>query len=246
MSENFFQIDKKDIVSKFKDFARKHSERGDDYNPNNAKHVDNHRNYFVLDRIRALYHWIINEAKLNLRRKYIHDDKEYKKVLGKLESYARNKIKSEKDGTMYLRVNNQLTFRGDEQTYRDHLVQNKVKQLSVVKKMIDELNGVLAGEEIEDDNKPILNDTAPKIVYKEHTSEEVADIILKQVSADYLLEIAEQNFENFNNRLYVLLDQYKVSAADTKDILLKIQESFTPQEEEIDESETNHTESEAE
>ena len=246
MSENNFQINKKDIISKFKEFAGKHSERADDYNPNNAKHVDNHRNYFVLDRIRALYHWIINEAKLDLRRKYIHDDKEYKKVLGKLESYARNKIKSEKDGTMYLRVNNQLTFRGDEQTYRDHLVQNKVKQLSVVKKMIDELNGVLAGEEIEDDNKPILNDTAPKIVYKEHTSEEVADIILKQVSADYLLEIAEQNFENFNNRIYVLLDQYKVSAADTKDILLKIQESFTPQEEEIDESETNHTESEAE
>jgi len=246
MSENFFQINKKDVVSKFKAYAKKHSDPTDDYNPHNAKPVDNHRNYFILDRIRALYHWIINEAKLNLRRKYIHDDKEYKKVLGKLESYARNKIKSEKDGTMYVRVNNQLTFRGDEKTYRDNFVQSGVKQLSIIRKMIDELNGVLAGEEIEDGNKPILNDTAPRIVYKEHTSEEVAEIILKQVSADYLLEIAEQNFENFNNRLYVLLDQYKVSAADTKDILVKIQESFTPQEEEDNESETDHTESEAE
>ena len=118
--------------------------------------------------------------------------------------------------------------------------------MSVVKKMIDELNGVLAGEEIEDDNKPILNDTSPKRVYKEHTTEEVADIILKQVSDDYLLEIAEQNFENFNNRIYVLLDQYKVTAADTKDILLKIQESFTPQEGKNDESETNHAGTEAE
>ena len=116
----------------------------------------------------------------------------------------------------------------------------------MMRKIVDELNGVLAGEEIEDDNKPILNDTAPKIVYKEHTSEEVAEIILKQVSDDYLLEIAEQNFENFNNRLYVLLDQYKDSAADTKDILLKIQESFTPQEEEENESETDHTKSETE
>ena len=246
MNEDFFQINKKDTVSKFKDFARNHSERADSYNPNNAKHVDNHRNYFILDRIRALYHWIINEAKLNLRRKYIHDDKEYKKVLGKLESYARNKIKSEKDGTMYVRVNNQLTFRGDEKTYRDNFVQSGVKQLSIIRKMIDELNGVLAGEEIDDGNKPILNDTAPKIVYKEHTSEEVAEIILKQVSDDYLLEIAEQNFENFNNRLYVLLDQYKVSAADTKDILVKIQESFTPQEEEENESETDSSESETE
>ena len=113
-------------------------------------------------------------------------------------------------------------------------------------KMIDELNGVLAGEEIEDDNKPILNDTAPKIVYKEHTSEEVAEIILKQVSDDYLLEIAEQNFENFNQRFYVLLEKYKVSAADTKDILLKIQESFTPQEENENESETDSSESETE
>ena len=246
MSEHFFQIDKKDTVSKFKDLARKHSERGDSYNPSNAKHVGNHRGYFILDRIRALYHWVINEAKLDLRRKYIHDDKEYKKVLGKLESYARNKIKSEKDGTMYVRVNNKITFRGDEKTYRDHFVQSGVKQLSIIRKMIDELNGVLAGEEIEDDNKPILNDTAPKIVYKEHTSEEVADIILKQVSDDYLLEIAKENFDNFNNRIYVLLDKYNVTAADTKDILLKIQESFTPQEEIMDESETDHTESEAE
>ena len=243
MSENFVQIDKKDVVSKFKAYAKKHSERSDEYNPKNAKQVSNHRNYFVLDRIRALYHWIIKESKLDLRRMYIHNDKEFKEVLGKLESYARNKIKSQKDGTMYVRVNNKLTFRGDEQTYRNHFVQNTVKQLSIIKKMIDELNGVLAGEEIEDPNKPILNDTAPKIVYKEHTIEEVADIILKQIPDDYLLEIAEQNFDNFNNRVYVLLDHYKVSAADTKDILVKIQESFTPQEEEEDESETDHTES---
>ena len=78
MSENFFQIDKKDTVSKFIDFAKKHSERADDYNPKNAKPVSNHRNYFILDRIRALYHWIIDEAKLDIRRKYIHNDKEYK------------------------------------------------------------------------------------------------------------------------------------------------------------------------
>ena len=221
----------------------KHAKRADDYNPRNAKHVDNHRNYFILDRIRALYHWVIKEAKLDLRRMYIHNDKEFQEVVGKLESYARNKIKSQNDGTMYLRINNQLTFRGDEKTYRDNFVQSPVKQLSMMRKIVDELNGVLAGEEIEDPNKPILNDTAPKIVYKEHTIEEVADIILKQIPDAYLLEIAEQNFDNFNNRVYVLFDQYKVSAADTKDILVKIQESFTPQEEEEDESETDHTES---
>ena len=245
MSENFFQINKKDVVSKFKTYVKQHSDPTDDYNPHSAKPVANHRNYNTLDRIRALYHWVISESKLELRRKYIHNDKEFKEIIGKLESYTRNKIKSQKDGTMYLKVNNQLTFTGDQETYRDNFVQNSVKQLSVIRKIVDELNGVLAGEEIEDPNKPILNDTSLKGVYKEYTSEEVAEVILKQVSDDYLLEISEQNFDNFNNRVYVLLDQYKVSAADTKDILLKIQESFTP-EEENDESETDHTKSEAE
>ena len=243
MSENFFQINKKDVVSKFKTYVKQHSDPTDDYNPHSAKPVANHRNYNTLDRIRALYHWVISESKLELRRKYIHNDKEFKEIIGKLESYTRNKIKSQKDGTMYLKVNNQLTFTGDQETYRDNFVQNSVKQLSVIRKIVDELNGVLAGEEIEDPNKPILNDTSLKGVYKEYTSEEVAEVILKQVSDDYLLEISEQNFDNFNNRVYVLLDQYKVSAADTKDILLKIQESFTP-EEENDESETDHTKSE--
>ena len=243
MSENFFQINKKDVVSKFKTYVKQHSDPTDDYNPHSAKPVANHRNYNTLDRIRALYHWVISESKLELRRKYIHNDKEFKEIIGKLESYTRNKIKSQKDGTMYLKVNNQLTFTGDQETYRDNFVQNSVKQLSMIRKIVDELNGVLAGEEIEDPNKPILNDTSLKGVYKEYTSEEVAEVILKQVSDDYLLEISEQNFDNFNNRVYVLLDQYKVSAADTKDILLKIQESFTP-EEENDESETDHTKSE--
>ena len=33
MSEDFFQIDKKEILSKFKELVNKHSEREDDYNP---------------------------------------------------------------------------------------------------------------------------------------------------------------------------------------------------------------------
>ncbi len=114
------------------------------------------------------------------------------------------------------------------------------------KKMVDELNGVLAGNEIKDPNKPILNDTSPKIIHKEHSAEEITDFILQQVSDDYLLEIAEQNFNNFNNRIYVLLDKYNVSAADIKNILLKIEESFKPQEEEQNEPETDNAQSDSE
>ena len=244
MSEDFFQIDKKEILSKFKELVNKHSEREDDYNPEHARSTNNPTGYYILDRVRSLYHWIIEQIKIELRRKYIQDDEQFKKVFGNLENYARNKIRAEKDGTMYLRVNNQLTFRGDKKQYRDELVQSRNKQISVVKKIVDELNNFLRNEEPEDENKPILNDTSVKRTYKEHTAEEIANIILQEVPEDYLLEITEQKFENFNNKLYVLLDQYNVTAADTKDVLLKIQESFTPQEEN-DEAETDSTGSEA-
>jgi len=244
MSEDFFQIDKKEILSKFKELVNKHSEREDDYNPEHARSTNNPTGYYILDRVRSLYHWIIEQIKIELRRKYIQDDEQFKKVFGNLENYARNKIRAQKDGTMYLRVNNQLTFSGDKKQYRDELVQSRNKQISVVKKIVDELNGFLRNEEPEDENKPILNDISLKRTYKEHTAEEVANIILQEVPEDYLLEITQQKFENFNNKLYVLLDQYNVTAADTKDVLLKIQESFTPQEEN-DEAETDSTGSEA-
>ena len=244
MNEKNFQIDKKEILSKFKDLANKHAEREDDYNPNHSRTTNHPSGYFILDRVRALYHWIIEEIKIDLRREYINNDDKYKKVVGELENYARNKIRAQKDGTMYLRVNNKLTFRGDKKQYRDELVQSRNKQISVVKNIVDELNNFLRNEEPEDENKPILNDMSLKRTYKEHTPEEIADIILQEVPEDYLLEISKHNFINFNNKMYILMNKYNITAADTKEILSKIQESFIPQESE-NESETDHTESEA-
>ena len=145
---------------------------------------------------------------------------------------------------MYLRVNNKLTFSGDEKQYRDELVQSINKQISVVKNIVDELNSFLRNEEPEDENKPILNDMSLKRTYKEHTPEEIADIILQEVPKDYLLEISNQKFINFNNKMYILMNKYNITAADTKEVLNKIQESFIPQEEKTDEAEDHHTESE--
>ena len=121
MSEDFFQIDKKEILSKFKDLVNKHAEREDDYNPEHSRSTNNPTGYFILDRIRSLYHWIIEQIKIDLRRKYIDNDDKYKKIFGELENYARNKIRAESDGTMYLRVNSQLTFSGDKKQYREEL-----------------------------------------------------------------------------------------------------------------------------
>ena len=60
---------------------------------------------------------------------------------------------------------------------------------------------------------------------------------------DYLLEISNQKFINFNNKMYILMNKYNITAADTKEVLNKIQESFIPQESE-NESETDNSESE--
>ena len=245
MNEDFFQIDKKEILSKFRNFANKHAEREDDYNPSHSRTTSHPSGYFILDRVRALYHWVIEEIKIDLRRKYIDNDDKYKKVFGELENYARNKIRAESDGTMYLRVNNKLTFRGDKKQYRDELVQSINKQISVVKNIVDELNNFLRNEEPEDENKPILNDMSLKSIYKEHSAEEIANIILQEVPEDYLLEISNQNFINFNNKMYILMNKYNITAADTKEILNKIQEAFTPQEDKDDGTETDSTGSEA-
>ena len=246
MNEDFFKIDKKEILSKFRNFANKHAEREDDYNPAHSRTTDHPSGYFILDRIRALYHWVIEEIKIDLRREYIDNDDKYKKVFGELENYARNKIRAESDGTMYLRVNNKLTFSGDKKQYRDELVKSRSKQVSVVKKIVDELNAFLRDEAPEDESKPILNDNSPRTTYKEHSAEEIANIILQEVPQDYLLEISKHNFINFNNKMYILMNKYNITAADTKEILNKIQESFIPQESEDDGANTDHTESETE
>ena len=245
MNEDFFQIDKKEILSKFRNFANKHAEREDDYNPSHSRTTSHPSGYFILDRVRALYHLVIEEIKIDLRRKYIDNDDKYKKVFGELENYARNKIRAESDGTMYLRVNNKLTFSGDKKQYRDELVQSINKQISVVKNIVDELNNFLRNEEPEDENKPILNDMSLKSIYKEHSAEEIDNVILQEVPEDYLLEISNQNFINFNNKMYILMNKYNITAADTKEILNKIQESFTPQEDKDDGTETDSTGSEA-
>ena len=55
MNEKNFQIDKKEILSKFKDLANKHAEREDDYNPSHSRTTNNPSGYFILDRICLLY-----------------------------------------------------------------------------------------------------------------------------------------------------------------------------------------------
>ena len=59
MNEKNFQIDKKEKLSRFRRFANKHAEREDDYHPAHSRTTEHPSGYFILNRVRAVYHWII-------------------------------------------------------------------------------------------------------------------------------------------------------------------------------------------
>ena len=112
---------------------------------------------------------MLQNSLLDLRRAYIHNDDDFRQFKGDLENYIRNKIRSQSDGAIYIQVKD-LKFYGDQDQYNQWLVSNKTKLLSVIRKIIDELNDYLEGNPIEDDNKPVLNGS----LYEEVDVEEPA------------------------------------------------------------------------
>ena len=161
-----FQFNKNKTVDDFKRYIKKFEKPEDDYNPSNAKKLQTPSNYYVLDRIRSLYQWVLKNSILDLRHNYIHNDDEFKQLKGDIENYIRNKIRSRSDGLIYMKVKD-VTFDGNQDQYKDHLVKNKTKLFSLVRKIVDDLNGFLNGEAEVDKNKPVLND--------DHIREEVVE-----------------------------------------------------------------------
>lgn len=161
-----FQINKNKTVDDFKNYIKKFEKPEDDYNPSNAKKLQTPSNYYVLDRIRSLYQWVLKNSILDLRHSYIHNDDEFKQLKGDIENYIRNKIRSRSDGLIYMKVKD-VTFDGNQDQYKDYLVKNKTKLFSLVRKIVDDLNGFLNGEAEVDKNKPVLND--------DHIREEVVE-----------------------------------------------------------------------
>ena len=105
-----FQFNKNKTVDDFKRYIKKFEKPEDDYNPSNAKKLQTPSNYYVLDRIRSLYQWVLKNSILDLRHNYIHNDDEFKQLKGDIENYIRNKIRSRSDGLIYMKVKD-VTFR---------------------------------------------------------------------------------------------------------------------------------------
>ena len=176
-----FQINKNKTVDDFKNYIKKFEKPEDDYNPSNAKKLQTPSNYYVLDRVRSLYQWVLKNSILDLRHSYIHNDDEFKQLKGDIENYIRNKIRSRSDGLIYMKVKD-VTFDGNQDQYKDHLVKNKTKLFSLIRKIVDDLNGFLNGEAEVDKNKPVLNDdyVREEVVEEAPVIEEEAPAVVEE------------------------------------------------------------------
>ena len=169
-----FQINKKKTVESFREYTKKFEKPQDDYHPKHAKKLVTPTKYFVLDRIRSLYQWVLENSILELRHHFIHNDDDFKLAKGQAENFIRNKIRSQSDGNIYMKVKD-LTFDGSQEQYKDWIVQNKTRLLSVIRKIVDDLNGFFEGAVDEDSNKPVLNGSLYEEVEVEEPVEEVAE-----------------------------------------------------------------------
>ena len=169
-----FQINKKKTVESFREYTKKFEKPQDDYHPKHAKKLVTPTKYFVLDRIRSLYQWVLENSVLELRHHFIHNDDEFKLAKGQAENFIRNKVRSQSDGNIYMKVKD-ITFDGSQEQYKAWIVQNKTKLLSVIRKIVDDLNGFFEGEVDEDSNKPVLNGSLYEEVEVEEPVEEVVE-----------------------------------------------------------------------
>ena len=169
-----FQINKKKTVESFREYTKKFEKPQDDYHPKHAKKLVTPTKYFVLDRIRSLYQWVLENSILELRHHFIHNDDDFKLAKGQAENFIRNNIRSQSDCNIYMKVKD-LTFDGSQEQYKDWIVQNKTRLLSVIRKIVDDLNGFFEGAVDEDSNKPVLNGSLYEEVEVEEPVEEVVE-----------------------------------------------------------------------
>jgi len=166
-----FQINKKKTVEAFRAYAKKFDRPQDDYHPKHAKKIVTPTKYFVLDRIRSLYQWVLEDSILELRHHFIHNDEEFKLAKGQAENFIRNKVRSQSDGAIYMKVKD-ITFDGSQEQYKVWIVENKTKLLSVIRKIVDDLNSFFDGTAEIDRNKPVLNDDRLREEIEEVVEEE--------------------------------------------------------------------------
>lgn len=209
-----YRIDKNKLKDKFKAFVDKNSDSTDTYN-SKGKEVQYRNDYTVLDKIKAIYRFVVNNIKMDLRREFIHDDDKFYEALNLLNDRVNNKIRSKTDGTLYILVglDNPIKFNGDDDQYKQYVYMSNSKQQQLIRKIVDELNSVLEKNENEEEDRAIINDDdipdQPVVL----TTEDIADHILSNISSDDIVELHKGNFESFDKSFALFI---KESGVDPK------------------------------
>jgi len=204
-----YQINKKNIVNKFREFVNSKSSKEDTYgSKSNKKSVSPLDKYEILSQFRFIYQWLVDEIKLNIRREYIHDDDSFKKIYSKLTSHVNNKIRTNSQGNIYLSVNNgKINLYGKEEEQDKFFIQNKNNLVNLFRVIVDEMNSLLSGELPEDPNRVMLRDHIKlrqdewvDSIKDRVTADKIAENILINIPEDILVSIHNcARFEDFSN-----------------------------------------------
>ncbi len=211
--EILFRINKEDVFDKFK----KHIQ--DKNNIRTSKVSDESSKSELLEKIKNIYEFVVSESMMALRNKFMHDEEMFKKVKHLLESYLVNKIRSRSDGTHYINVNDIVSFTGNAEQYENWIVKDKRKLYRVFKNVVDELNSLLDGRDLDDMNKAVIVDEIKEIV-KIISKEDIASTILNKIPEEYLVEFFEDyKFKNFAVSFIKILSEMKVEEKESLDLL---------------------------
>ena len=101
-----------------------------------------------------------------------------------------------------------ITFDGSQEQYKAWIVQNKTKLLSVIRKIVDDLNGFFEGEVDEDSNKPVLNGSLYEEVEVEEPVEEVVE------TPEPVVEEKEEIFIEMEMSLKSLMEEINNETSD--------------------------------
>jgi len=204
MSTSEFEFDKKYIVDRYKQYVDQIRSRDDGYDPKNAKQVG-YSSFQVLEKIKQLYYFVLENQKLKMRRTFIHDDDKFLDLYNIVKTHIKNKIRSTSGGKIYLNVSGYKTFVGDQEEYEEYVLENKSKMSSLMGKIVDELNSVINGTIKKDQNKPVLFDnsfdkdvsTSGTTDFQESKKPE-QPVVVKLEESDYIKDI-RKTFMFFTN-----------------------------------------------
>lgn len=213
-----FQIDKSFVVNSYKDYLQKKDvgknyDNDSQFNKNKGISI-----YSVLTKILDMYKLIRKFSFVQARKEYIHDEEEFEKIKAALHTNIRNKIRTSPQGSLYITVNGNISFSGDDEEYKKWIVNDKNKTFSLIRNIVDEFNKTLRGEEIKDNNKPLLNDERKESIY-----------IINNIPKEHIDMCVNGNFDKFNESFQRLMigmgieenERIKI-AEDIKDMILVI------------------------